>query len=59
MGFSVFLLLFAVGASAVVFILARKRVGLGVASGLSALTFVGVSAVSILFIQFALRSMNG
>ncbi|KXK63041.1 hypothetical protein AWW66_05195 [Micromonospora rosaria] len=59
MGISVYLALFAVAASATVFVVARRRLGLGRASALSALTFLGIAAASILFVQVALSGMDG
>ncbi|GLY25691.1 hypothetical protein [Micromonospora sp. NBRC 101691] len=59
MGFSVYLALFAVAASAAVFVVSRKRLGLGAASGLSVLTFLGIAAASVLWVQVAIGNMDG
>lgn len=59
MGFTVYLALFAVAASAVVFVVTRKRLRLAAALGLSALTFVGIAVASILWVQVAISGMDG
>ncbi|BCJ65751.1 hypothetical protein [Polymorphospora rubra] len=59
MGFSVYLALFAVVASAIVFVVARRRLSLGAAAGLSVLTFLGIAAASILWVQVAVSNMDG
>ncbi|BCJ58887.1 hypothetical protein [Micromonospora endophytica] len=59
MGFTFYLALFAVAASVAVFLVARRRFSLGAASGLSALTFLGIAAASVMWIQLALSGMDG
>ncbi|MEU1752699.1 hypothetical protein ABZ436_08615 [Micromonospora matsumotoense] len=59
MGFTAYLALFAVAASAVVFVVTRRRLSLAAASGLSALTFVGIAVASILWVQVAISGMDG
>ncbi|SCF00578.1 hypothetical protein GA0070558_11938 [Micromonospora haikouensis] len=59
MGFSVYLALFAVAASATVFLVARRRLSLGAASGLSALTFLGIAVAAIMWVQVAISNMDG
>ncbi|WP_165521833.1 hypothetical protein [Micromonospora zingiberis] len=59
MAFTVYLALFAVAASAAVFVASRKRLSLAAASGLSALTFLGIAAASILWVQVAISGMDG
>ncbi|GGL99680.1 MULTISPECIES: hypothetical protein [Micromonospora] len=59
MGFTTYLALFAVAASATVFVVTRRRLSLAAASGLSALTFLGIAAASILWVQVAISGMDG
>jgi hypothetical protein len=59
MGLSVFLVLFAVAVSAIVFVLARRRVSLGGAAALSAVAFLAVAGIVIVWLQMALGAMNG
>ncbi|WP_419702913.1 hypothetical protein [Promicromonospora sp. NFX87] len=59
MTFSIYLALFAVAASVAVFLVSRRRLGLGTAAGLSALTFLGIVGASILWVQTALGNMGG
>ncbi|MGW0504445.1 hypothetical protein [Micromonospora sp. NPDC003241] len=59
MAFTSYLALFAVAASAAVFVVARKRLSLAAAAGLSALTFLGIAAASIMWVQLAVSGMDG
>ena len=59
MGLSIFLLLFAVVTSVIVFVMARKRVSLGAAAALSALAFLGIAGALVVWLQIALGGMDG